>query len=191
MAGKFILPRKKERKGRWLGIGGNGQSGKEWARRAKALGRKILDIDISPIQQAVLDEIQPYIRGGSDDLDRVTAESDFLSVHLHLTSETHHIIDERRIGLMKSTAYLVNVARGGLVDEEALYQALLEERIGGAGLDAFAEEPPDVSRPVYQLPTVCLSPHTGGSTDGTSRKRAAFAAENVNRYAREIGRAHV
>ena len=74
---------------------------------------KILAIDIRPIEQGVLDEIQPDFLGGSDDLDRVTAESDFLSVHLHLTPETHHIIDARRIGLMKPTAYLVNVARGG------------------------------------------------------------------------------
>ena len=183
-AGKFFFPIGMELVGRSLGIVGFGHSGQELARRAKAFGMKILAIDIRPIEQEVLDEIQPDFLGGSDDLDRVTAESDFLSVHLHLTPETHHIIDARRIGLMKPTAYLVNVARGGLVDEEALYQALLEERIGGAGLDAFAQEPPDVNRPVYQLPTVCLSPHTGGSTDGTSRKRAAFAAENLNRYAR-------
>jgi D-3-phosphoglycerate dehydrogenase len=112
------------------------------------------------------------------------AGCDFISVHLHLTAKTRHIIDERRIELMKPTACIINVARGDLIDEEALHQALMEGRIGGAGLDAFAQEPPDITLPVYQLPNVCVTPHTAGSTDGTSRKRALFAAENLDRYAR-------
>ena len=112
------------------------------------------------------------------------AESDFLSVHLHLTDNTRHIIDARRIGLMKPTACFINVARGGLADEEALYAALEEGRIGGAGLDAFAQEPPDPTLPAYHLPNVYVTPHTGGSSDATSRNRAQFAAENVSRYAR-------
>ena len=97
---------------------------------------------------------------------------------------TRHIIDARRLGLMKPTACVINVARGGLIDEEALYQALLDNRRGEAGLDVFADEPPDPTNPVYQLPNVFVTPHTGGSTDGTSRKRASFAADNLDRYAR-------
>mgnify|MGYP001986440157 CR=1 FL=1 len=120
---------------------------------------------------------------GPDALDRLMVESDFISVHLHLTTKTRHIIDERRIKLMKPTACIINVARGELIEEEALYRALLDGRIGGAGLDAFVQEPPDPTRPVYQLPNVYVTPHTVGSTDGTSRKRALFAAENLNRYA--------
>ena len=73
---------------------------------------------------------------------------------------------------------------GELVDEEALYQALSEGRLGGAGLDVFAQEPPDPSLPVYQLPNVFTMPHPAGSTDGTARKRAQFAAANLDRYAR-------
>ena len=84
---------------------------------------------------------------------------------------------------MKPTACLINVARGGLVDEEALHEALMEGRIRGAGLDAFAQEPPDQTLPVYQLPNVYVTPHTGGSSDGTSRQRAQFAADNLDRFA--------
>ena len=142
-AGKVFFPMGMELVGRSLGIVGFGASGQELARRAKPFGMRLLAIDVRPIEQEVLDEIQPDFLGGRADLDRVVAESDFLSVHLHLTTETRHIIDARRIGLMKPSACMINVARGELVDEEALYQALLDGRIGGAGLDAFAQEPPD------------------------------------------------
>ena len=181
---KFFFPIGMELIDRTLGIIGFGASGQHLARRAKPFGLKINAIDIREIEPEILDEIQPEFLGGPSDLDRVIAESDFLSVHLHLTDDTHHIIDARRIGLLKPTACVINVARGGLIDEEALYEALLHKRIGGAGLDAFAQEPVDPTRPVYALPNVCVTPHTAGSTDGTSRKRAAFAAENLNRYAR-------
>ena len=183
-AGKVFFPMGMELVDRRLGIVGFGASGQQLARRAKAFGMRILAVDVRPIEPEVLDEIQPDFLGGPDDLDRVMAESDFISVHLHLTAKTRHIIDARRIKLMKPTACIINVARGELIDEEALYRALLDGRIGGAGLDAFAQEPPDTTLPVYQLPNVCVTPHTVGSTDGTSRKRALFAAENLDRYAR-------
>ena len=182
--GKIFFPAGIALEGRTLGIIGFGASGQELARRAKAFRMRIMGIDVRPIEQEILDEIQLDFLGGADDTDRVIAESDFLSVHLHLTQKTRHIIDARRIGLMKPTAYLINVARGGLIDESALYEALMEGRIGGAGLDAFAQEPPEHSLPVYQLLDVCVTPHTGGSSDGTSRKRAEFAADNLDRYAR-------
>ncbi|NQU11518.1 glycerate dehydrogenase, partial [bacterium] len=108
------------------------------------------------------------------------------SLHLHLTPETRHIIDARRIGLMKPSACLINVARGALVDEAALHEALLQGRLGGAGLDVFAKEPPDPTLPVYRLPNVVVTPHVSGGTDGTARKRAAAAAENVDRIARGL-----
>jgi phosphoglycerate dehydrogenase-like enzyme len=182
--GKCFFPTGLQLEGRTLGIIGFGHSGQELARRAKAFGMKLMAIDVRPIEQEILDEIQLDFLGGAEDTDRVIAESDFLSVHLHLTPTTKHIIDARRIGLMKPTACLINVARGGLVDEEALYQALLDGRLGGAGLDAFAREPPDQTLPVYQLPNVYVTPHTGGSSDGTSQLRAQFALANLDRYAR-------
>ena len=183
-SGKIFFPTGVQLKGRTLGIIGFGNSGQELARRAKAFEMKIMAIDVRPIDPEIIDEIQPDFLGGADDTDHVISQSDFISVHLHLTPQTHHLIDARRIGLMKSTACVVNVARGGLIDEEALYQALVDDRIGGAGLDAFSKEPPDVTLPVYKLHDVYVTPHTGGSSDGTSRLRAEFAAENLNRFAR-------
>lgn len=183
-ARKLYTPTGTELEGLSLGLIGFGASGQELARRAKPFGLRIIAIDVRPIEDDILTELQPEFLGDPDDIDRVVAESDYLSLHLHLTPQTEHTIDARRIGMMKKTACLINVARGELVDETALYQALLEQRIGGAGLDVFAQEPPDPDLPVYQLPNVFVMPHTAGSTDGTSRKRAQFAADNLDRYAK-------
>ncbi len=169
---------------RTLGIIGLGASGQDLAVRAKAFGMKIMAIDVRPIEADVLEAIGPDFVGTPDDMERLLSESDFLSLHLHLNAETRHLIDARRLAQMKPTACLINVARGALVDEEALYQALIDGRIAGAGLDAYVQEPPDCTRPVYQLPNVMATPHIAGVTDGTSRKRAACAAENVERIAR-------
>jgi phosphoglycerate dehydrogenase-like enzyme len=184
MRGELYSPNGLEPEGLSLAVVGFGNSGQLLARRARAFGMRILAIDVRPIEQAVLDELQPEVLGGPEDLDRVVAQCDFLSPHLHLTEQTRHIIDRRRIALMKPTACVINVARGELIDEDALYEALLAGRLGGAGLDVFAHEPADPEHPVFQLPNVCVSPHTAGGTDGTSRKRARFALENLNRYAR-------
>ena len=179
-------PTSMELEGKVLGIIGFGSSGQELARRARGFGMRIQAVDVRPIGSAILEELQPEFLGSPDDLDRVVQESDFLSVHLHLNEQTRHIIDARRLALMKPSACLINVARGALADEAALYEALLNNRLGGAGLDAFAEEPPDPTLPVYQLPNVVVTPHTSGVTDGTARKRAAAAAENLDRLARGL-----
>jgi D-3-phosphoglycerate dehydrogenase len=180
----WYCPVSTEIEGKTLGIVGFGASGQDLARRAKPFGMRVMAIDVRPIEQDILDEIQPDFLGSPDDLDRVVAESDFLSLHLHLNDETRHTIDTRRIGLMKTTACLVNVSRGPLVDEQALHEALLEGRIGGAAIDVFEQEPPDTTLPVYQLPNVYVTPHTAGSSDGTARKRAQHIADNLDRYAR-------
>jgi phosphoglycerate dehydrogenase-like enzyme len=184
--GALYRPLGRELEGQTLGIVGFGASGQELARRARAFGMRILAIDVRRIEQDVLDALQPAFLGTPDDLDRVVAESDFLSLHLHLNRETRHIIDVRRIALMKPTACLINVARGALADEAALYEALTSGRIGGAGLDVFAQEPPDPTLPVYRLPNVVITPHIAGVTDGTSRKRAGCAAANVDRIAQDL-----
>jgi phosphoglycerate dehydrogenase-like enzyme len=169
-----------------LGIIGFGSSGQELARRARGFGLRIQAVDIVPPAACVIDELKPEFVGTPDDIDRVVAASDFLSVHLHLTDQTRHTIDARRLGLMKPEAFLINVARGALVDEAAMYDALLNGRLAGAGLDVFANEPPDPSLPVYQLPNVITTPHIAGATTGTARKRARAAAENVDRVARGL-----
>ena len=172
-----------EVEGRTLTIVGFGASGQQLARRAKAFGMKINAIDVRPIEQEVLNEIEPDFLGGSQDLDAAIEDCDFLSVHLHLTEDTKHIIDRPRIALLKATSYVINVARGGLIDEDALYDALRDNKIAGAGLDAFAKEPPEFDLPVYKLPNVIVQPHTVAGTDGTMRKRADFAVENLRKYA--------
>ena len=123
-AGRLYSPTGVELEGLTLGLIGFGASAQDLARRAKPFGLRILAIDIRPIEEEILAEIQPEFLGGPEDGDRVVAESDYLSLHLHLTPETRHTIDARRIGLMKETACLINVARGALVDEDALYRAL-------------------------------------------------------------------
>ena len=169
-----------------LGLIGFGASAQELARRAKPFGMRIRAIDVRPIEQEILDEIQPEFLGTPDDMDQVIADSDYLSLHLHLNDETRHILDARRMGLMKKTACVINIARGALVDEDAMYQALLAGDLGGAGLDAFAAEPPDSSLPVYQLPNVVVTPHTSGGTTGTAKARSAMVAENVDLIARGL-----
>jgi len=171
-----------EVEGRTLTIVGFGASGQQLARRAKAFGMKINAIDVRPIEQEILDEIQPDFLGRPEDLDHAIEDCDFLSVHLHLTEETKHIINRKRIALLKPTSYVINVARGGLIDEDALYDALRDKKIAGAGLDAFAKEPPEFDLPVYKLPNVIVQPHTVAGTDGMMRKRADFAVENLKRY---------
>ncbi len=166
-----------------LGIIGFGASGQELARRARSFGMRIIGVDVRQIEPEIVREIGPDFLGTPADLDRVIAESDYLSLHLHLNEQTRHILDARRIGLMKPGACVINVARGALADEEALYAALLEGRLGGAGLDVFSDEPPDPARPVYGLPNVVALPHVAGLTDGTIRNRVAMAADNVNRIA--------
>ena len=179
-----------ELENRILGIVGFGSSGQALARRANAFDMRVRAIDVRPIEPSILDELQPEFMGTPEDLDAVVAESDFLSLHLHLTDETRHIIDARRLALMKPTACIINVARGALVDEEAMHEALLAGRLGGAGVDVFSREPVDPSLPVYQLPNVVTMPHVSGATDGTSRRRAAAAAENVDRVVRGLEPLH-
>ncbi|MBI4530233.1 MAG: hypothetical protein HY709_01825, partial [Candidatus Latescibacteria bacterium] len=185
-SGVFYEPLGRELDGLNLGIIGFGASGQDLSRCAKAFGMRIFGIDVRAIEPEILEEIRPKFLGTPTDLDRVVAESDFLSLHLHLNATTRHIIDARRLALMKPTACLINVARGALVDEVALYEALTTGKLGGAGLDVFAQEPPDPAAPIFQLPNVVVTPHIAGVTDGTSRKRAACVAQNVDRIAQGL-----
>ena len=169
--------------GRVLGIVGFGATGRELARRAKAFGMRIQAVDIRVIDEQEQREFGLEFVGTPDEVDRVMARSDYLSLNLHLTDKTRHMVDERRLRLMKPDAFLINVARGALVDTDALYRCLLEGRPGGAALDVFSHEPVNPDDPLLQLPNVIATNHISGNTSGTSRRRAAFAAENVNRLA--------
>ena len=182
-AGQFHEPVGMELDGLSLGIVGFGASGQELARRALPFGLKVSAIDIRDVGADEARAFGLQFAGKPADLDRVLAGSDILSLHLHLNPETRAILDARRLALMKPTAFLINVARGALVDEAALVQALAAGRLAGAGLDVFGQEPPDPSSPIFNLPNVIATPHIAGVTDGTSRKRARCAADNVDRIA--------
>lgn len=181
--GVFYEPVGRELVGLRLGIIGFGASGQALAQRATAFGMKIAAIDTRAVSEAEIEEFRLEFVGKPADLDEVIATSDVVSLHLHLNDETYHLIDQRRLGLMKPTAFLINVARGALVDEAALVQALVEGKIAGAGLDVYSQEPPDLHSPLFHLPNVITTPHSAGVTDGTSRKRAGACAENVDRIA--------
>lgn len=186
LEGRMHVPIGRELAGAHLVILGFGNSGQELARRARSFGMKISAMDVRKIEQSILDEIQPDFMGTPDDLDRLIGACDYLSLHLHVNGATHHVIDERRLRLMPRTACLINVARGVLVDEEALFRALEAGRLGGAGLDVFTTEPPDHNLPVFRLPNVVVTPHTAAATSETSRRRARCVVENVNRIAQGL-----
>ncbi len=181
--GILYRPLGEELRERRLGLVGFGASGRELARRARVFGMRISAIDIRDISPEEQQALGLDFAGKPADLDRVVRESDYLSLHLHLNAETYHVIDDRRLRLMKPTARLINVARGALVDEKALYAALKEGRLGGAGLDVFGEEPVNPDLPLLKLPNVVATPHVSGVTDGTCHRRVAMVAENCDRVA--------
>ena len=184
--GIFYKPLGMELGNRRLTLIGFGGSGRELARLAQAFSMHISAIDVRDISAEDQRRFGLRFVGKPADIDRTLSETDFLSLHLHLNSETRHIIDRRRLGLMKSTAFVVNVARGALIDEEALCAALSEGRLRGAGLDVFGTEPITADNPLLKLPNVIATPHFSGGTDGTSRRRADCAAENVDRVAASL-----
>jgi phosphoglycerate dehydrogenase-like enzyme len=181
--GTLYAPLGSELVNKRLGLVGFGASARELARRAKAFAMRISAVDIRDISEEEQREFGLEFVGTPRDLDRVIQQSDYLSLHLHLNDETRHIIDARRLAMMKPTAHLINVARGALVDEQALYSALAEGRLAGAGLDVFSTEPIDPDHPLLKLPNVVATPHIAGATDGTSNRRAAFTAKNIDRIA--------
>jgi phosphoglycerate dehydrogenase-like enzyme len=181
--GILYVPLGSELANKRLGLVGFGASARELARRAKAFAMRISAIDICDVSEDEQRDFGLEFVGKPRDLDRVIQESDYLSLHLHLNDETRHIIDSRRLKLIRPTAYLINVARGALVDEQALYSALAGGRLAGAGLDVFSTEPMDPDHPLLKLSNVVATPHIAGTTDGTSQRRAAFAAKNIDRIA--------
>jgi D-3-phosphoglycerate dehydrogenase / 2-oxoglutarate reductase len=156
-------------RGASLGIAGLGRIGKAVALRGEAFGMKLLAYDPYPDHAFAAAHgitLMPF--------DRLLAESDFLSLHLPVTAETHHLINRQTLKQMKPTAFLVNTARGALVNEADLLEALRGGRLAGAGLDVFEQEPPGKS-PLFELDNVLLTPH-GAGTDRKSRDDMALSA---------------
>jgi D-3-phosphoglycerate dehydrogenase / 2-oxoglutarate reductase len=156
-------------RGTALGIAGLGRIGKAVALRGEAFGMKLLAYDPFPDHAFAAAHgitLLPF--------ERLLAESDFLSLHLPVTAETRHLINRQTLKRMKPTAFLVNTARGALVNEADLLEALRAGRLAGAGLDVFEEEPPGKS-PLFELDNVLLTPH-GAGTDRKSRDDMALSA---------------
>lgn len=174
-------PINEELNGKTLALLGLGASGRELARRAKALGMRVLAIDLLEIPEQRRAQCGVEFFGTPAHLPHLLSEADYISIHMPLTSSTRHMLDDGAFKLMKPTAVLINVARGGIVDEAALLRALQEGRLRGAGLDVFAKEPIDPEHSLLKLPNVFATPHVAGVTFGTSRRRAEAVVENLER----------
>jgi phosphoglycerate dehydrogenase-like enzyme len=180
-SGICFHPTNEELHNQTLGLIGFGASARELTKRASALGMRILAVDAAEVPRSVVDQYHLDFLGSPQDLPRLLAEADYLSLHAPLTSQTRHLVSDAAFRLMKPTAVLVNVARGGIVDEDALIRALQGGTIRGAGLDTFAHEPLDPLHPLLQMKNVIATPHVAGATRATSRRRCQAAAENVFR----------
>jgi len=159
--------------GKTLGVVGYGRIGQEVTRRMQALGMKTLWYDVF----ATAHPDAPKSERRS--LDELLAESDFVSLHTNLDASSRHLIGAAELARMKPTAYLINTARGGLVDQKALTKALQNKVIAGAALDVLDIEPPAVDDPIYTLPNVLCFPHIGSATEETRRAMRELAVENL------------
>ncbi len=161
--------------GKTLGIIGMGRIGRAVAERAKGFKMRILYYD----RRRLPPEEEERLGAKYVDLDTLLRESDIVSLHVPLTPETYHLIGERELRLMKKTAYLVNTARGKVVDSEALVKALEEGWIAGAALDVFEQEPLPPDHPLTKFKNVVLAPHLGSATWDTRNAMARLVAENL------------
>jgi phosphoglycerate dehydrogenase-like enzyme len=173
--------REDELAGKTLGIVGLGHIGSRTAALARAFGMRVLATKRRPAvgAEGVADEVW-----GADRVDDLVRESDFVVLHCPLTDETRGLIDGRRLALMKPEAYLINVARGGCVDEPALLAALRAGQIAGAGIDNFWDEPLPAESPFWDLPNVLITPHTAGETRRYEDNVLDILMENLGRLER-------
>jgi phosphoglycerate dehydrogenase-like enzyme len=160
--------------GRTVGLVGYGAIPRLLAPILVALGCRVIYASRSAAADAL---------GERRTLDALLAEADVVSLHLPLMPETEKLIDAAALARMKAGAVLINTARGGLVDQAALTEALAEGRLAGAGLDVFVHEPHDPAEPLFRLPNVVLTPHIAWLTTGTFERSFALAAENCRRLA--------
>jgi len=159
--------------GQTIGIIGAGRIGTAVARRAHGFGMSIIYAD-----NAVNKLIEKEYRAQRKELDDLIGTADFISLHVPLIDSTRHLIDQRRLQLMKSSALLVNTSRGAVIDEEALVRALANKTIAGAGLDVYEHEPL-LAQGLADFKNVVLLPHLGSATNRTREAMARLAAQNI------------
>lgn len=172
VAGGFDRKMTRPLRGQTLGLVGYGRIGRTVAKHAIGLGMNVLAYD-------------PFLTAGTEEgvtvssLDDVIAHSDFISLHAPLTPETRHIIRRETIARMKQGVVLVNTARGPLIDEAALAEALTNGQVSAAGLDVFEKEPPLPGSPILSAPNVVFTPHVGGIDEEGVRQMAVMACKSV------------
>jgi glyoxylate reductase len=161
--------------GATLGIVGLGRIGQAVARRAKGFEMPLLYSGRQPVDAA----IESSLNATYVSFDRLLQESDFISIHTPLTSETHHLFGAAQFAQMKSSAILINTARGSIIDQTALYQALSTGQIAGAALDVTDPEPIPMESPLLSLENLIIIPHIGSASIQTRRKMAEIAIANL------------
>jgi D-3-phosphoglycerate dehydrogenase len=160
--------------GKTLGLIGLGAIGSQTARIARGIGMKVIAWTMNPSQERARELGVEMV-----ELDDLYRRSDVVSLHLRQSPDTAGFIGEREFGLMKPTAIFVNTARGAITDEKALIKALEEQRIAGAGLDVYSQEPLPPNHPITKLPNVVLTPHSGGITKEALEAGLQLAIENI------------
>lgn len=167
-----------ELRGRRMGIWGFGLIGEEVAKRALAFEMSVFGFDIMPERIEVMKKLGVKFLPS----DELASVSDVLTVHVPLTPKTRGLIGKQEISAMPKGAILIHTARGGVVDEDALYQSLIDDHLGGAGIDVFTEEPPfsnELLKKLIALPNVVSTPHIGAQTNEASRANSMVIAEKL------------
>jgi D-3-phosphoglycerate dehydrogenase len=167
--------------GKYLGIVGVGNIGRNIGRMAKALRMNLIGYDPVPISREFINETGMVVT----DLNTLLESSDFVTCHVPATPETYHMFNAELLAKMKSTAFLVNTSRGEIIEENALYDALKAGKLGGAGLDVFEMEPP-ANKDLLSLPNVVCTPHIGAQTREAQELASTVIAEKVIQILRGV-----
>ena len=170
-----------ELRGKYLGIVGLGNIGKRLGRLAKALNMNIIGFDVAPIDEEFSKEVGLM----KADLDTLLTSSDYISLHVPLLDSTKHLINTEKMSTMKNTARIINTSRGGVIDEEALYEFLKDGKLGGAALDVFEIEPA-TSNKLTSLPNFISTPHMGAQTKEAQSLAANVIAEKIIQILRGV-----
>jgi len=170
-----------ELRGKYLGIVGLGNIGKRLGRLAKSFNMNIIGFDVMPIDEEFSKEVGLM----KADLGTLLASADYVSLHVPLLDSTKHMINAEKIATMKSTARIINTSRGGVIDEDALYDALKNGNLGGAALDVFEVEPA-TSNKLRELPNFISTPHMGAQTKEAQSLAANVIAEKIIQILRGV-----
>ncbi|MEC4848844.1 MAG: D-2-hydroxyacid dehydrogenase [Nitrosarchaeum sp.] len=170
-----------ELRGKYLGIIGLGNIGKRLGRLARGLNMNIIGYDVVPIDEEFAKEVGLM----KADLDTLLQSSDYISIHVPLLDSTYHLINAQKMTTMKKTAKIINTSRGGVVDEDALYEAIKNGNLGGAALDVFEKEPA-IGNKLAELDNVILTPHIGAQTKEAQSLAANIIGEKIIQILRGV-----